>query len=458
MELTPEGYLLCRNVPIARTGEMMYGPGETTLDVGPNGYVIVRRYAQDVFRPETIASFNGKSIVDDHPDSDVTPENWQALAVGVVLEPRRGEGAQDDMLIADLLFTVKEAIEQVQNGKREVSCGYDADYDELEPGIGVQYNIIGNHVALVDSGRCGIRCRIHDSAFSIQGEKKMKVLEFKNKVRDAVKKMLESNTKDCDSMEKILGAVHDDAEISMPATHHERGAHYTDDDLKAMFEKYDRMHAEAHDRLSAHDAKHRVHDERITKLEQEEHEVNAAAAGHDAETEHPARQTEEPEKELEGELEEEAPPGTGDRARKAKDSAYLSESFENTVAMAEIIVPGIQIPTFDRAAAPKKSLDNICAFRKKVLTQATKDSATSEMISGLRRGRVLDEAVIQKMPCAAVRDLFFSLAALKKQDNNHSTTSSEVTYPGLSGAAAGGSKRFKNPGDLNKFNAEYYKQ
>ena len=35
-----------------------------------------------------------------------------------------------------------------------------------------------------------------------------------------------------------------------------------------------------------------------------------------------------------GELEYEAPPGTGDKARAAKDSAYLEDSFQDAVAKA----------------------------------------------------------------------------------------------------------------------------
>jgi len=33
-----------------------------------------------------------------------------------------------------LLITNKEGIEAVQGGKREISLGYDADYEQLEPG------------------------------------------------------------------------------------------------------------------------------------------------------------------------------------------------------------------------------------------------------------------------------------------------------------------------------------
>src|SRR5579862_9347436 len=94
--LTPEGFLLCVDVPIARTGVMYYGPGETTIkSTGPDGRVKVIRREEDVFRPEFMLSFAGKDFVDDHPQDGVNPENWRLLAtegsvVGTVMNPRRG--------------------------------------------------------------------------------------------------------------------------------------------------------------------------------------------------------------------------------------------------------------------------------------------------------------------------------------------------------------------------------
>ena len=55
---------------------------------------------------------------------------------------------------------------------REVSCGYDADYEQTSPGKGKQSNIIGNHLALVDQGRAG-------HAYAIQDHKGAKKMDFK---------------------------------------------------------------------------------------------------------------------------------------------------------------------------------------------------------------------------------------------------------------------------------------
>lgn len=162
-ETTPEGYLLCRDVPIARIGTLMYGDGEVPVTADNTGLILIQRGEDDLFDPKTIASFEGKAVTNDHPDDWVSPSNWKALAVGTAQSVRRGEGIDADFLMADLLITDQDAIDQVIGGKVEISLGYDADYTEISPGKGIQRNIFGNHVALVDKGRCGSRCSIGDS-------------------------------------------------------------------------------------------------------------------------------------------------------------------------------------------------------------------------------------------------------------------------------------------------------
>lgn len=159
---TPEGFLVCIGVPIARTGEMVYGEGETPLETGDDGKIMIQREADEVFRPETMASFEGKAVTITHPTEFVDPNNWSRLAKGVLQNVRRGEGDQKDDLIADLLITDSVAINLVKNGLREVSCGYEAEYVQTGEGTGLQKKIIGNHLALVEEGRAGSAYAIND--------------------------------------------------------------------------------------------------------------------------------------------------------------------------------------------------------------------------------------------------------------------------------------------------------
>lgn len=163
MRETPEGFLVCIGVPIARTGSMVYDKSEIPLDPDSQGKISVHRSEKEVFRAETIASFEGKPITITHPKEDVTPDNWKELAKGEIVNVRRGEGEWLDSLLADLLVKDKVAINLVKAGLREVSCGYDADWIQEEPGSGWQENIFGNHLALVDTGRAGSSYAINDS-------------------------------------------------------------------------------------------------------------------------------------------------------------------------------------------------------------------------------------------------------------------------------------------------------
>jgi hypothetical protein len=92
----------------------------------------------------------------------VGPANWNDLSIGYVSNPRRGTGTNDDLLFADLIFTSQKGIDAVQSGKRAISVGYNAFYEQTAPGLGRQKDIHCNHVALVDEGRCGARCSIMD--------------------------------------------------------------------------------------------------------------------------------------------------------------------------------------------------------------------------------------------------------------------------------------------------------
>ena len=162
---TPEGYLFCLDVPIARTGWQEYGPGETPLEVGEDGLVWIHRDPDEVFRPQTLASFNGKPVTIKHPQDFVDPTNWKMLSHGVAQNIRKGEEKDEDgeeMILADLLVTDQLAIGLIKQGLREVSCGYDAEYEQTDDGEGRQFNIVGNHIALVEQGRAGSTYAIRD--------------------------------------------------------------------------------------------------------------------------------------------------------------------------------------------------------------------------------------------------------------------------------------------------------
>ena len=84
MTESPEGYLICHDVPIARTGPQEYLARELALDGDPERVINVDRRPEDVFEGATLASFEGKPVTDGHPSENVGPENYAAYQKGHV--------------------------------------------------------------------------------------------------------------------------------------------------------------------------------------------------------------------------------------------------------------------------------------------------------------------------------------------------------------------------------------
>lgn len=159
---TGEGFLICRNVPIARTGTQDYLGTEVGKPDRP--VVTVDRPAEEVFSPAAMASFEGKPFTDDHPPVMLNPDNVSAYEKGHVQNVRRGTGDFADFLIADIHVHDAATIQAIRDGKRQISCGYEVEYDESPDGKLTQRKIRGNHVALVPEGRAGAKAAIMDNS------------------------------------------------------------------------------------------------------------------------------------------------------------------------------------------------------------------------------------------------------------------------------------------------------
>lgn len=79
---TPEGYLICYDVPINRTGTQMYTAGELGLEGEPERPVTVYRLEEDVFSPAALASLEGKDITRGHPAEMLAAENQASYSKG----------------------------------------------------------------------------------------------------------------------------------------------------------------------------------------------------------------------------------------------------------------------------------------------------------------------------------------------------------------------------------------
>lgn len=455
---TPEGFLVCYDVPLARTGIQLYGPGETPVKPGPDGIVYIDRPADEVFRAETIASANGKPVTITHPETQgeewaVRPDNFSEVGSGAIINPRRGQGVDDNLLFADVVLYTAQAIADVKNHVlREVSCGYDCDYVETSPGHGFQKNIIVNHLALVEKGRCGVACAIADH--------QPKEMNMAKKFLDAIRCAFKS--KDESKLEEALALA--PASVRAMTVDEEGGEErhihvhvpgggtggaedrrkYSDAALDAKFGEIEKKMDDGH--KSVMDAIGELGKKMEGKSQDESEEEKKKRQEQEA-SDRAAKDAEEEEtREIEGELEEEAPEGTGDAARKAKDSALLNESFQETLSLAEVIAPGIHMPTYDRAMKPRDTLKSICRLRASALQQGLADPATREIIVRVN-GRNLTSDEIGKMPCQRARILFRGVAAAKQRDNNSNSRGN---------GTAANSNGARSLADINKAHRDYY--
>lgn len=357
--LTPEGFLVCHDVPIARVGQQIYSAYEVPVEANMVGEIFIDRTAEEVFREETVASFNGKPVTIEHPAEFVSPDNWRTLSAGVTMNARAGTGIDGDVILADLLLTDREAIRLVtEDDIREVSAGYEADYEQIEPGRGVQRNIIANHVALVAMGRCGSRCAIGDTDMA-------KKTHWMDRIRAAFK------SKDEASMEEALK----EAKTGDADAHEDE-----DDDKKAKTGD-----AAAFDAI-------------MKRLDTMDGRITALA-------------TRDADKDDEDDVE--TTDSEDDDDGKTKDAA--AKRFKDAVARAEILSPGIRLPTTDAKATAKTIDDAVCACQRKALTAAYATDAGKAVIAPFLAGA---EPTFDAMGPAELSTVFIGASELMRARNN----------------------------------------
>ena len=134
------------------------------------------RHEDDVYHPESVASFVQVPVTDEHPsEGRITPDNVGRYMVGNVGDTIKRDGR---LMKADIFVRDAGTIAKVKGEdgkpKRELSCGYTADVvEDAGEYNGEKYdhrqtNIRGNHVAIVRAGRAGPEARLLlDSADAI---------------------------------------------------------------------------------------------------------------------------------------------------------------------------------------------------------------------------------------------------------------------------------------------------
>ena len=486
---TPEGYLLCKAVPIARTGVMEYGEGETPLKVGDDGIVYVSREAADLFDKRAIASFEGKSLTVKHPETWVGPTNWKELTKGTMHNVRRGVELDEDgeePLLADVLVTEAFAITLVKNGLREVSCGYEAIYEQTGPGKGKQTNFVGNHLALVEEGRAGQSYAIRDNHRKVDMKDKIKkILAFMagGKTIDQAMAEVEKGSKtklekskgvsqavtDAKAIIKKAQKVIDDANGQTAGQRTETNTVMDEENQKS----YDAMSAACDALKGAMDAMKPSKDAAAAEEEESEESEDADAdKDDDKDKSKDADEDDDDKKKKAKEAKDDDEDSVESRLKaleqaltkllesaESEDDAEEEESEESEdadleggeekkkktgdAALAEILCPGFE--------APKGAKDN--TFRKLALKAALKDATTGAVILALNGGKAptLDSA-------ERVSTLFIAASEVMKVKNGNGLGGTkEVTNKSITFDSHDSKKSFgMTPDEMNEANAAYY--
>ena len=149
-----EGYFY-DNPILTRTGIFKY-----TLEDGSERREL--RRPEDVFDPESLASYEGKPIIITHDAQVIDKDNAHRERVGTILTPGQQDG---ETVRAKIVIDDPDAVKA--SGLRELSVGY---YQDLimepgkwngEPYDAIQTHIHVNHLALVAVARAGDDARLN---------------------------------------------------------------------------------------------------------------------------------------------------------------------------------------------------------------------------------------------------------------------------------------------------------
>lgn len=160
---TPEGYLIDHPI-LTRVGIFEYK--------NPDGSIRRElRLPEEVFAPESLASYKGKPVILTHEAGMIDSDNVQQEQIGTILS----EGTQDDDNVRAQII-IHDA-RKLDYGLRELSLGYSLDLEEVpgewqgQPYDVIQRNIRVNHLALVEKARAGDSARLNIDGEDTQAEK-----------------------------------------------------------------------------------------------------------------------------------------------------------------------------------------------------------------------------------------------------------------------------------------------
>jgi uncharacterized protein len=442
---TPEGYLLCQDVPITRLGEFIYKQdemlghdGKPIVQADSDGLVKIQRDADEVFSDITVRSFEGKPFTINHPNGFVGPDNWGDLAHGTIQNVHQGTGEKADLLLADILATTSEAKELILSGQREISCGYDAEYEQIDVGRGRQKEIIGNHVALVPKGRAGSRCAIADSTSvdacgnfaekTTEGQEAKEMAKQKLTLAERFKRWFDScpiKDEDSEQAEAEL-----EAELEKQKKEEEEGA---DDKDKTADKKTKDDDGDFDSRLAALESKM---DDILDLLEDLMAEEETEQKTEDDDDDDDEKDDDKKD------TEDDDDDGEDNEKEKGAGKKEVEDSWSDFVSYADVLLPGVRLvkPTRDH----RRTMDSI---KVGILNEVLTDKEMQPIISGIVGGKNL-----AKMTHDSLDVMFRAASQLVGQSRNRKVQNSSVTVKDHIQPVA------RAVADINQKNKDFWKK
>jgi len=271
-KFTKEGFLVAK-AKVGRPGTQVYvkdidfTPDDLPeyLRSKPSGSkIILFRPRDEVFKADSMASFEGKPVTNDHPTGAfVDSTNVKKFQVGFSKSIQK----TPDSLTADLVIQDESTIKQVKDGKDQISLGYEClvDWtpgtdDEFGKYDGIQRNITGNHIAIVSQARAGSDFRLKDKKETPKTEKerimsKIRMIdgisiELSDQGAEAFDKMkvaLDHVKVEKEGVEKKLADTQVDLEKAKGELEAQKASQVTDEDIQAKVDQGVKAHLEVLD-------------------------------------------------------------------------------------------------------------------------------------------------------------------------------------------------------------------
>ena len=168
-ERDQNGYITIKRNPISRAGVFPY-LGKSLPDAEPDRVYNVLRPVEELSSPETLESFKLLPLINEHEMlGDPYPTAAEEKGVhGTTGEEIVFEGRD---ILAPLRIFSRTLKWLLESGKRGLSAGYTCVYEKSSgvfegmPYDYIQRRIRGNHIALVEEGRCGTVVLDHHLVF-----------------------------------------------------------------------------------------------------------------------------------------------------------------------------------------------------------------------------------------------------------------------------------------------------